>query len=189
MSYIGATLLSLQFLDLRTLRFLVRLYPPCVYPCIPDNITHDKISQAFPLWIYILEVISLVPWSCPAFRRLLTWEKIPGFPHFSVLKATESWPEPGNKARKWSILDSMKEATQTAYEGLQYTPPAECSCLCCFWTIFLLLGIRTFAPCFCSQWSWSTGCSLLLQTLGWSYWDHHSCYPKPSRTAVAPVLG
>ena len=31
---------------------------------------------------------------------MLTWEKIPGSPHFSVLQATESWAGPGNEARQ-----------------------------------------------------------------------------------------
>ena len=33
---------------------------------------------------------------------MLTWEKIPGSPRFSVLQATESWVRPGNEAKKTS---------------------------------------------------------------------------------------
>ena len=29
---------------------------------------------------------------------MLTWEKISGSPHFSVLQVMESWAEPGNEA-------------------------------------------------------------------------------------------
>ena len=190
MSYIDATLLSLQFLDKsftsRTLRFLVRLYPPCVYPVYTwQHHTRQNLS-VLPFCIYILEVISLVPWPHPRFRHLLTWEKITSFPHFSILQATESWAGPGNEARKWSNNGGYSNCL---WRFTIHTPSAECSCSCCFWTIFLSLGTRMFAPCCCSQLSWSTGCSLLSQTLGQSYWDYHSCYPKPSRTAVAPVLG
>ena len=30
---------------------------------------------------------------------MLTWEKIPGFPRFSILQATKNWVGPGNEAK------------------------------------------------------------------------------------------
>ena len=40
---------------------------------------------------------------------MLTWEKIPGSPHFIVLQATESWAGSGNKASKvqWFKLQTF----------------------------------------------------------------------------------
>ena len=40
---------------------------------------------------------------------MLTWEKIPGSPHFTVLQATESWAGSGNEASKvqWFKLQTF----------------------------------------------------------------------------------
>ena len=35
---------------------------------------------------------------------MLTWEKIPGSPRFSVLQATESWAGPGNEASPYLLF-------------------------------------------------------------------------------------
>ena len=38
---------------------------------------------------------------------MLMWKKIPGFPHFSVLQAMETWVSPGNKANTYWLENNM----------------------------------------------------------------------------------
>ena len=50
-------------------------------------------------WRYVKRILLILQIS-PFFDYvMLTWEKIPGSPHFSVLQATESWAGPGNEAK------------------------------------------------------------------------------------------
>ena len=110
---------------------------------------------------------SLVPRPRPAFRRLqyglanflqladyvmLTWEKIPGSPRFSVLQATESWVGPGNEAMEpscsWSeasgVVDMallccrsvLQRTWQTTEEKRKHTikhDRARCACEIAAW--------------------------------------------------------
>ena len=53
-----------------------------------------ELVVSWTVWLFVLPFVNYI---------MLTWEKIPSSPRFSILQATKCWVEPGIKAR-WKLL-------------------------------------------------------------------------------------
>ena len=59
------------------------------------TVIHTKCWTCSWLWIFAFSFWIFLPL---VDHVMLTWEKIPDSPHFSILQATKSWAGPGNEA-------------------------------------------------------------------------------------------